>query len=164
MLTSSRGMKIDNHNTHVSWGLILGAPPFRKDRTKNPFLFNRLKTGVELFKSGNVEGLIISGYDYETAVMRQFLADEGIAKQHIIIDSEGSETPHSLKYCKNHNYSRIFIVSQFLHANRACILARHLGLKATPYYAKTVIDKKFPIFLVRENLAGVKAMCNVIFD
>ena len=96
--------------------LILGAGV--KDGKPKPMLRDRLLTGIELYKSGAADKIIMSGdhgrtdYD-EVNVMRSFAIEHGVRAEDIFLDHAGFSTYDSVYRAKNiFGAGNIIIVSQ----------------------------------------------------
>lgn len=114
--------------------LILGAG-VRDDKPK-PMLRDRLLTGIELYKSGAAEKIIMSGdhgradYD-EVNVMRAFALEQGVRAEDIFLDHAGFSTYDSVYRAKNiFGAENIIIVSQKYHLYRALYISEKLDVKA----------------------------------
>lgn len=114
--------------------LILGAGV--KDGRPKPMLRDRLLTGIELYKSGAAEKIIMSGdhgradYD-EVNVMRAFALEQGVRAEDIFLDHAGFSTYDSVYRAKNiFGAENIIIVSQKYHLYRALYISEKLDVKA----------------------------------
>ena len=114
--------------------LILGAGV--KDDKPKPMLRDRLLTGIELYKSGAAEKIIMSGdrgradYD-EVNVMRAFALEQGVRAEDIFLDHAGFSTYDSVYRAKNiFGAENIIIVSQKYHLYRALYISEKLDVKA----------------------------------
>ena len=114
--------------------LILGAGV--KDDKPKPMLRDRLLTGIELYKSGAAEKIIMSGdhgradYD-EVNVMRAFALEQGVRAEDIFLDHAGFSTYDSVYRAKSiFGAENIIIVSQKYHLYRALYIAKKLDVKA----------------------------------
>lgn len=114
--------------------LILGAGV--KDGKPKPMLRDRLLTGIELYKSGAAEKIIMSGdhgradYD-EVNVMRAFALEQGVMAEDIFLDHAGFSTYDSVYRAKNiFGAENIIIVSQKYHLYRALYISEKLDVKA----------------------------------
>ena len=114
--------------------LILGAGV--KDDKPKPMLRDRLLTGIELYKSGAAEKIIMSGdhgrADYgEVNVMRAFALEQGVRAEDIFLDHAGFSTYDSVYRAKNiFGAENIIIVSQKYHLYRALYISEKLDVKA----------------------------------
>ncbi len=114
--------------------LILGAGV--KDGKPKPMLRDRLLAGIELYKSGAAEKIIMSGdhgradYD-EVNVMRAFALEQGVSAEDIFLDHAGFSTYDSVYRAKNiFGAEKIIIVSQKYHLYRALYISEKLDVKA----------------------------------
>lgn len=115
--------------------LVLGAG-VRDNGRPSPMLVDRLLQGIELYKNGFSDRLLMSGdhgrkeYD-EVNVMKQFAIDRGIASEHVFMDHAGFSTYESLYRARDiFETERIIIVTQKYHIYRALYIADKLGLEA----------------------------------
>lgn len=131
---------------HRKVGLLLGTAPIsRWDGRKNQYFDNRIIAGAELYKAGKVDWLVVSGGDYrstngydEPATMCDSLMRQGVDSARIILDYDGTRTLNSIAkirdvYCQD----SIIIISQEYHNERALYQAKHLGIDAIGFNAKT---------------------------
>ena len=114
--------------------MILGAGV--KDGKPKPMLRDRLLTGIELYKSGAADKIIMSGdrgradYD-EVNVMRAFALEQGVRAEDIFLDHAGFSTYDSVYRAKNiFGAENIIIVSQKYHLYRALYISEKLDVKA----------------------------------
>ena len=132
---------------HRKVGLILGTSPISTWTGRRNYYFDhRIKAGAELYKAGKVDWLVVSGGDYrntengydEPVAMRDSLMKQGVDSTRIILDYDGTRTLNSIAkmrdvYCQD----SITIISQEYHNERALYLAKHLGIDAIAFNAKT---------------------------
>lgn len=146
---SAKGRLYDDVDSipHRKVGLILGTSPISSwNGRRNLYFDHRIKTGAELYKAGKVDWLVVSGGDYrntekgydEPVAMRDSLMRLGVDSARIILDYDGTRTLNSIAkmhdvYCQD----SIVIISQEYHNERALYQARHLGIDAIGFNAKT---------------------------
>lgn len=146
---SAKGLLYDDIDKipHRKIGLILGTSPVSTWNGKRNHYFDyRVKAGAELYKAGKVDWLVVSGGDYrntekgydEPVAMRDSLIRQGVDSARIVLDYDGTRTLNSIAkirdiYCQD----SITIVSQKYHNERALYQAKHLGLNAVGFNAKT---------------------------
>lgn len=132
---------------HRKVGLILGTSPISTwSGTRNHYFDHRIKAGAELYKTGKVDWLVVSGGDYrnsengydEPIAMRDSLIKQGVDSARIVLDYDGTRTLNSIAkirdvYCQD----SITIISQKYHNERALYQAKHLGIDAIGFNAKT---------------------------
>jgi SanA protein len=116
------------------WAIVLGAPT--PPDAPAPVLEDRLLAGVELFRRGRVERLLLTGDDGarrcdEVTVMRRFVLARGVPEDRIQIDRKGLTTLKSLRRAGSEfGIKRAVIVTQGFHLPRALFLAGIFGLEA----------------------------------
>lgn len=158
---------------HRKVGLILGTSPISTwSGTRNHYFDYRIKAGAELYKAGKVDWLVVSGGDYrnsengydEPIAMRDSLIKLGVDSTRIILDYDGTRTLNSIAkmhdvYCQD----SITIISQKYHNERALYQAKHLGIDAIGYNAKTPGRRRsWWRNRGREVLARVKLFIDII--
>jgi vancomycin permeability regulator SanA len=115
--------------------LVLGAGVW-EDGRPSMMLADRLKQGIELYKSGVSDRLLMSGdhgrmeYD-EVNVMKDYAVERGVPSGHIFMDHAGFSTYDSMYRARDiFGAKKIIIVTQKYHMYRALYIARALGLEA----------------------------------
>lgn len=114
--------------------LILGAQVIGDKPSE--MLADRLKQGLELYKNGVAEKIIVSGdhgrtdYD-EVRVMKDFLISNGVPSQNIFMDHAGFSTYDSMYRAKNiFKVEKMIVVTQEYHLYRAIYSGNKLGIDA----------------------------------
>lgn len=146
---NAEGRLYDNVDSipHRKVGLILGTSPISTwNGRRNYYFDHRIKAGAELYKAGKVDWLVVSGGDYrntengydEPVAMRDSLIKQGVDSARIVLDYDGTRTLNSIAkmrdvYCQD----SIVIISQKYHNERALYQAKHLGIDAIGFNAKT---------------------------
>ena len=99
-------------------------------------LSDRLDYGVELYKKGYAEKIIMSGdhgreeYD-EVNVMKNYAIEQGVPSEDIFMDHAGFSTYESMYRAKEiFKVKKMLIVTQEYHLYRAVYDARALGIEA----------------------------------
>lgn len=148
-------------------GLVLGTIKNQQNGKPNLYFVYRIKAAVELFKTGKVKHLIVSGdnhikgYD-EPEDMRQALIAEGVPDSCITLDYAGFRTLDSIIRCKAiFGQSKFTIISQQFHNQRAIFIARKNGLETVAYNAQGVTKNYGLRTNMREYLARVKATLDI---
>ncbi|MBK5246490.1 MAG: YdcF family protein [Peptostreptococcaceae bacterium] len=115
--------------------LVLGAG-LKADGTPNNMLQERLDKGIELYKRGIAEKLLLSGdngqvaYD-EVNAMKTYVIDEGVPPEDIFLDHAGFSTYESVYRARDiFRVKKVIIVTQKYHLPRALYIAEGLGLDA----------------------------------
>lgn len=155
---------------HNKVGLVLGTTKNTVSGYLNPYYIYRISAAVELFNSGKVDYLLVSGDNSETYYnepisMMNDLIEQGIPEDSIYLDYAGFRTLDSIVRSKEvFGQTSITIISQEFHNKRAISIAHFKGLEAVGYNAK---DVSFRIGLktnVRELLARTKMVYDLIFN
>lgn len=146
--------------TDVDCIIVLGCQ-VKKD-TPSDMLYDRIITGVELYRLGTSETLFMSGdsrtkhYD-EVGVMKRVACENGVPEAAVDCDGYGLSTYDSIyRAAKLYGYKKIVIVTQEYHLYRAVYIAKKMGLEA--YGVSASIRKYRGQFLqdMREAAARVK--------
>lgn len=147
--------------------VIFGAG-LRRDGTPTAMLRDRVLTGAELYFSGKVEKLLMSGdnrfVDYnEPESMRQFALSVGVPDEAIVLDFAGRRTYDTCYRAKAiFGVEHALLVSQGFHLPRAVFLCNMLGLDAVGVEAIRCYwnGSSFP-WDVREQFATVAAFLDL---
>ncbi len=148
-------------------GLVLGTSRYVRGGGENLYFKYRIDAAVELFKSGKVKHLLVSGdnhvkeYD-EPQDMREALIERGIPDSCITLDYAGFRTLDSIIRCwKVFGQTKFLIISQPFHNERAVFIGRHYNLDVSAYNAQKVSASYGFKTQLREYLARVKAVLDV---
>lgn len=155
----------------VPVALLLGTSRYVRGQ-RNAFFFNRIYAAAALYKSGKVQKIIVSGDNgtnsyNETDDMRRELIARGVPAEDIVNDHAGFRTLDSVVRAKTvFGQSRIVVVSQHFHLQRAIFIARAHGIDAIGYSAEDPAEGDALLrVMAREYLARVKAWldCYLLF-
>lgn len=154
---------------HNKTGLLLGTSKYLKGGWINQYYQARIDAAVALFQAGKIDYILVSGdngrdeYD-ETSTMRADLIARGIPEERLAMDYAGFRTLDSILRCKAvFGESRITIISQPFHNQRALFIANHKGLQAVAFNARDVsLHYGFKTQL-REKFARVKVLLDLAF-
>lgn len=143
-------------------GLLLGTGKFLKNGWKNLYFFYRIDAAEQLYKSGKIQYILISGDNStknysEPEDMQAELIKRGIPADKIVLDFAGFRTLDSVVRAKEiFGQNSFIIISQKFHNERAVFLAQHYGIKAYGLNAKDV--NKYAGFKtkLREKFARAK--------
>lgn len=112
--------------------LVFGAGLW--DGEPSPYLAHRLDTAAELYRSGKVRAVLVSGdnsreeYD-EPDAMRTYLTGRGVPARRIAADYAGFDTWDSCtRASRVFGVGRALLVSQDFHIRRATALCRAAGI------------------------------------
>lgn len=148
--------------------LVLGTSYKTRNGYINPYFQHRMEAAAALYKSGRVRYIIVSGdngrktYD-ESSDMKAVLMSLGVPENVIFLDYAGFRTLDSVVRCKAiFNQDDVVIVSQEFHNQRAVFLSQVKGINAVGYNAKDIHMKYGFAVHVREKLARVKAVLDIV--
>jgi len=118
----------------VPWGIVFGAG-LAPGGEPSPILAERLDMALELWRSGRVERLLLTGnadpYHDEIRSMRRYLTKGGVPDRAISGDLEGVSTFDSCWRARGvFGVQRAILVTQAFHLPRAVFLARAAGIDA----------------------------------
>ncbi len=155
---------------HNKTGLLLGTTKYLSNGRLNLYYKYRIDAAVELFKTGKIDYILISGdnsrKEYnEPETMRDDLLKRGIPEAKIVLDYAGFRTLDSVVRSKLiFGQKSITVISQKFHNERAVFIANRKGINAVGYNAKQ--ESAFYGFKtnLREKLARVKVMLDLIFN
>lgn len=148
-------------------GLVLGCSP-KLGEHENAYFTHRIKKAAELWRSGNVRCLIVSGDNHvdhynEPNEMKKALVKQGVPDKHIVCDYAGLRTLDSVvRANKIFGADKIAIVSQEFHNKRALAIASHHDIKARALDAEDVDPPSSRILLwIRERIARVAMLMDL---
>lgn len=134
--TQDQIQTMDQMKGHKSDAILVLGAYVQEDGTLSPMLQDRMKVGIELFKAGVSERLLLSGdgnaeeYD-ETAAMKRYAMENGVPEEAIIRDDAGLSTYTSMYRAKQvGEYDSLVVVTQKYHLYRSLYAANRLGLDA----------------------------------
>lgn len=146
--------------------LVLGCG-VRPDGSPSDMLFQRLKTGCDIFKNGQAQKLLLTGDNHgesynELKAMKKTSKDNGVKEKDILIDDYGFSTFESI-YNAREKFAqkKIIIVTQRYHLYRALYIAKELGIEAYGVEAELPQSPNRIIWFLREILARNKDFVKV---
>lgn len=148
-------------------GLILGTSSKSKSGNVNLFFKYRIEAAVELYKSGKIKHIIVSGDNHvanynEPRDMMNALIKKGVPEKAITLDYAGFRTLDSVVRCKEvFGQDSYVIISQEFHNRRAVFLANKNGIDAIAFNARDVDYNYSKLTYLREYLARTKAVLDV---
>lgn len=159
--------KSENDVPQEPVAIVLGAMVY-PDGALSPVLQSRVDAGIQLYKSGKVKKLLMSGdnstshYNEPTA-MKRYAVAHGVPAQDVIRDFAGF---HTYDTCYRAKYvfgiTNAVFVSQAFHLPRAVYLARQLGIDAVGYVAPDDMSPAdLDVLVMRERLATMGALVDL---
>jgi len=169
IVTSTKGRVFDSPEEidRQSVGLVLGTSKKVAPDTPNQHFVNRITAAADLFHSGKVGRLLVSGYrdsQYydETKDMIAKLIELGVPQKKIMADDRGSRTLHSVMRASTvYKLDRLVIISDDFHVGRALFIADHLGMEAVALRSEAVDRNESRGVRWREYFARVKAVLDL---
>ncbi|SDL54964.1 SanA protein [Chryseobacterium taihuense] len=149
--------------------MLLGTSKTLSNGYPNAYFTNRIKAAADLYKSGKIKYIIVSGdnsrKDYnEPEDMQQALMQQGIPQDKIFLDFAGFRTLDSVVRAKEiFGQKQLIIISQKFHNERAVFLARKNNIEAYGYNAENVNKYAGLKTNLREYLAKSKAYWDLLF-
>jgi SanA protein len=151
----------------IDVAVVLGAAPIGPEGGPNRYFEYRLDAAAALWQSGKVKFLLVSGdkrgpdYD-EPSAMRDGLIARGVPATAVYRDFAGLRTRDSVLRARDiFGQSRLIVVSQRFHLNRAIFLARRAGIEAWGLEARDV-DTPYSVWTtLRRYPSAVRAFWDV---
>lgn len=146
--------------------LVLGTSRFTSYGTENLFFKDRMKAAADLYHSGKVKHIIVSGdnrtkYYNEPQDMLNALMRLGVSPTAITMDYAGLRTLDSVVRCRKiFNQKDVIIVTQKFHAYRAVFIASRYDMNVQAYSADFE-SKPFFKLMVREVIARSLAVVDL---
>lgn len=151
-------------------GLVLGTGKYLGNGYENLFYTYRIEAAAALYKAGKVSFLLLSGdnskeHYNEPEMMKNDLIAAGVPAEKIFLDFAGFRTLDSIVRCREvFGEDSITIVSQPFHNQRALFLANNKGVEAVAFNARDVHGDMGVRVAVREKLARVKLVLDLLFN
>ena len=139
------------------------------DGTATPVLQDRVTMAAQLYFSGKVEKLLLSGdnrfiYHDEPGAMRQVALGLGVPEQAIVLDYAGRRSYDTCYRAKAiFGVTQAVLVTQTFHLPRALYLCNHLGVQAVGVASDLRRYRHSSVLYwnMREWIAGVAALWDV---
>lgn len=151
----------EEENSQVDAVLVLGAQ-VKEDGSLSKMLKERLDTGIEIYKAGITDRMIMSGdhgsedYD-EVNAMKKYAIEQGVPSECIFMDHAGFSTYESMYRAKEiFEADQLVIVTQKYHLYRAVYDAKALGLDVKGVSCDTKVYRGDKYRKFRESLARIK--------
>lgn len=149
--------------------IVLGAA-VHADGQPSPWLAHRLDAAAELYTSGRVEAILVSGdnrragYD-EPTVMRRYLLSQGIPDQAVAVDYAGFDTYDTCVRARRvFGIERALLVTQDFHEPRAVAICRSVGVDVDGVGDSRARSDRigWMVSWMRERPAAIKAVIDVV--
>lgn len=153
---------------HNRVGVVLGTSKYRVGKGTNLYFDYRIQAAVDLFFAGKIDFIIVSGdnryVDYnEPQQMLEDLLDAGIPRDKIFLDYAGFRTLDSIiRAYKVFGQQKFTVISQKFHNERAIYIAEKHGIDVIGFNAKDVTKSYGFKTNMREKLARVKVILDIV--
>ncbi|GGG47447.1 SanA/YdcF family protein [Epilithonimonas arachidiradicis] len=154
----------------VKTAVVLGTNKSLSNGNPNLYFKYRIGAATELYKSGKIESIIVSGDNSvkgynEPEQMKLDLIANGIPADKIYEDFAGFRTLDSVVRAKEiFGQNKVIFISQKFHNERAAFLAQKFGIEAFGYNAKDVNKYAGLKTNLREYFAKAKAYLDIWFN
>jgi SanA protein len=151
-------------------GVVLGTSKYRVGSGTNLYFDYRIEAAATLFEAGKIDFIIVSGdnryVDYnEPQHMLDDLLALGIPREKIFLDYAGFRTLDSMiRANKVFGQKKFTVISQKFHNERAIYIAEKHGIEVVGFNAKDVTKSYGFKTNIREKLARVKVLLDILFD
>ncbi len=148
------------------YAIVLGASVTESGNASDALL-DRILTGVELYRAGKVDKILMTGDDGafhidEVRVMARIATEQGVPSTDLIVDGQGYRTYESCKRAKEVlHIDKAVIVTQRFHLARALYLCRSFGMEVQGLAADRQPYQKIVEFTVRDLLSSFKAWIDI---
>jgi SanA protein len=143
--------------------IVLGARVWEGGVASNT-LYDRVLTGVELYKAGKTTRLLLSGGGDEPEVMRKLAIELGVPESDIVVDALGTRTYETCIRAKQiFGVEKAIVVTQDYHLPRALYLCENMGIDSVGIDAKRRDYVGENYFWFREYLSRVMAWFEINF-
>lgn len=147
--------------------IVLGTSPSTVQGSVNYYFANRIAAASELYHSGTVKYLLVSGdnrteYYNEPEQMRKALIDAGVPSENIVLDYAGLRTLDSMIRLKEvFGQDSAIVVSQAFHNERAVYIGRTNDMYVWGYNASDIHTPSKRYMKFREMLARTLMLVDV---
>lgn len=148
--------------------LVLWTSKYIADGRRNLFYLYRLDAVQELYETWKIQYILVSGDNRtpqynEPDTMKRDLINRWIPEENIYADYAGLRTLDSIvRATEIFGQESYTIITQNFHLERAIFLAKSEGIDAIWFRAKDVPVNRAPRVWIRERLARVKMMIDIV--
>lgn len=153
---------------YCPYALVLGTRKWAGSHL-NLYFVHRMDAAFAVFAARRTDRLILSGARFshhlnQPEAMRQALLQRGIPEKQLVLHPQGNRTWQSLQHCREAGIQHLIIISQHFHNVRAVFIARYMGIQAYAFDARDVRGWVRCRVLVRERLARIRMLMDIIAD
>lgn len=119
-----------------------------RDGKVSPLLKERLDASIAIYQANKVEQIVVSNRAKASAVMHQYLLENGIPPEAIAVDNSADKTPDTCRYEKKiySNPRKLIFVSQAYHLPRIAYQCKKLGITAVSFPAENIRKQRASLF------------------
>lgn len=134
---SAKGKIFTIENAKSARAAIVFGAGLQHDKTPSPVLKDRISTAVQLYRSGKVEKILLSGdnrfeYYNEPASMKEYALSLGVPEADLVLDFAGRRTYDTCYRAKEiFGLKEAILVTQRFHLPRAIFTCGGLGMQVT---------------------------------
>jgi vancomycin permeability regulator SanA len=167
LVSTAKRIKTLDDARNAPAAVVFGAG-LRRDGSPTLILEDRVETAVQLYKSGKVKKLLMSGdnrfLDYnEPASMRQYAIGLGVPEEDIVLDYAGRSTYDTCYRARAiFGLNQAILVTQSFHLPRAIYTCSALGMDVTGVKANLKHFQK--VSILYWNFREVFATLNALWD
>lgn len=167
LVSTAKKIKTLEDASNAPAAVVFGAG-LRRDGSPTLILEDRVETAVQLYKSGKVKKLLMSGdnrfLDYnEPASMRQYAIGLGVPEEDIVLDYAGRSTYDTCYRARAiFGLNQAILVTQSFHLPRAIYTCSVLGMDVTGVKANLKHFQK--VSILYWNFREVFASLNALWD
>ncbi len=161
---------LTDEGTPADVAVVLGSK-VSEDGTLSPRLEARLKQGYELYRTGQVKMLMVSGGTGkeghpEGTVMANYLELWGVPKDDIIVDDYGNNTyqtaQNTRELLKIHSFESVVVVTQYFHISRTKMIYRKLGFENVTGAHARHFEWRDPYSILREVVGYYSYLLKIV--
>lgn len=128
----------DKFDGQAECAVVFGAAVWRDD-IPSQALYDRMMGGIELYKDGHVQCLILSGGAssigaHEVDVMKKMAIEADIPEGHLVLDYRGKNTEATIQNLPNGVKSFVMVSNDF-HLARIGFIAKKMHIKNVSLHA-----------------------------
>jgi SanA protein len=152
---------VDIPETRVA--IVFGAGLANEGEDPSDILEDRINTAVELYNSGKVKKILMSGdnreiYHNEPEIMMEYARKLGVREFDLKADYKGVNTYETCYRAKEvYGINKAILITQEFHLPRSLYLCNTLGVDSIGFAADKSIYKDINYLKVREFLANLDA-------
>jgi vancomycin permeability regulator SanA len=135
--------------------LVFGAGVW-PDGTPSTIMAERVRTATDLYATGKIRYIVLSGSNQETEVMLQLAEAYGLNSNILVLDIIGESTFNScLNMINDHSFSNVAVISQKFHLFRALYICDSVGIQSVGIISD--LESRLPETVIHRYLREVFA-------